>query len=462
MKIPPDPDYIYAIKNQNMVWREALGELVDNGFDAGATRVSIEFVGKERLVVRDDGGGASDVGKMLTLGAHKRGSHTKLGRYGVGLKDAAIWLAKGLLIQTTRGGVLRSCRVDWDELAKTPDWEIPDPLEEPSPNLAGTELFFDGLRRSPPDYKALLDDLGFIFMPALRSGLQIIVRPSRGASVVVKPYELPPLEEVVEDDFQVHGKGVKLRAGIVRSGHKNRRPGFVFLHEFRVIFSGSLGAKDHGISQIAGIVELDRKWALSKNKSELTDTDREPLGEAIFERCRAMLEKAQERATDLELECLTTKAEALLSGSLRAVVGKEKRARRGEHGKSTPKNTEAKRVNVSRIQDGVKRLRAIASSVKLEWARMGNGDKLGEPYLDPPRIVLNRDHPLLEHFRVSENAEAVAVLALTLLAHKDFDREQGCRFPFARNYQSVPEALGPLLASWRCDEQKDARARASA
>jgi hypothetical protein len=128
MRLAPDPAYLYALVNQNLTWRDALSELVDNSFDAGATRVEVIFEGKT-LRVRDDGEGVEDIGRMLTLGHHTRGARTRLGRYGVGLKDAAIWLAPSLDIHTIRGlaGTVSQCVVNWDQLAKSLDWNLEDP-----------------------------------------------------------------------------------------------------------------------------------------------------------------------------------------------------------------------------------------------------------------------------------------------------------------------------------------------
>ena len=450
MNITPDPRYLTALVNQNLSWREALGELMDNSFDARATRVEIDFASKT-LTVRDDGDGSEDVAAMLTLGSHAGTAHTKLGRFGVGLKDAAVWLASSLDISTVRMGQLRVCKIDWDLLLRAATWDVPDPVMEPTQSVNGTTLTFRGVRRAHPPFESLIDALGFTFMPALRSGKQIVVRHG-GRQTVCKPYELPPLESIVEDVFDVRGKSVRLRAGIVKSGSKNQHPGFIFVHAFRVIEESSLGANGYSTSQVTGIVELDRKWDLGKNKSKLTDVDAEALGEAIYARCREMLEKASQRARNIELDNLTGKAQALISDALSDVIARERRGRGTSKGTAAATASNLRRINVGMIQPGPRDLKHRSGGVSLDWNAYGD-ERLGEVDLTSRRITLNLDHPALDRMRQSDNPDGIAALALTVFCVQVFEREAQGKFAFARNHSDVMAALGPILAGWKPQSQ---------
>ena len=61
------PRIFLALKNSNLTWTAALGELCDNAFDANATRVVVAFKTKKSLSVSDDGRGCDDVKRMLTI-----------------------------------------------------------------------------------------------------------------------------------------------------------------------------------------------------------------------------------------------------------------------------------------------------------------------------------------------------------------------------------------------------------
>lgn len=449
MNITPPPTYLNALTQQTLSWRDALGELIDNSLDVNATRIEIEFLGKT-LTVKDDGEGCDDIARMLTLGYHVRGTHTKLGRYGVGLKDAAIWLAPRFDITTIHHGIRRDCTVDWDLLLRSATWDIEDPTTAPVKTQSGTVFVFRGLRKKAyPNFDALIENLGFVFMPALRSGKQIVFR-YRGHQTVCTPYELPPLEHIVEDEFEVNGKVARLRAGVIKDGSTNKHPGFILIHYHRVIEETSVGANGYSTSQITGTVELDKKWDLGKNKSKLTDVDAEALGEAIYTRCREMLEYAAQRARNINLDNLTGKIQGLISDSLSEVTGKEQRHKGAGSGRVHPVSGPTQRTNVVKLQVGDKHLKSRSGSVSLDWNAYGD-QRLGEVDLTARRITLNLDHPALVRMRLVDNADAIASLALTLFCVQVFSSNEESKFQFARDYSNIINALGPMLAGWKPD-----------
>jgi hypothetical protein len=58
VRIPARAHVLHSMSNQALPWWKALAELVDNSFDAGAYRVTIEMAGRT-LIVSDDGRGAT-------------------------------------------------------------------------------------------------------------------------------------------------------------------------------------------------------------------------------------------------------------------------------------------------------------------------------------------------------------------------------------------------------------------
>ncbi|HUT11596.1 MAG TPA: ATP-binding protein, partial [Thermoguttaceae bacterium] len=178
MDISPDPASLYSLQNANLNWLNILAELIDNSFDASASRVVIQFGPGKRVAIEDDGVGCKEPEVMLRLGGRLQHSGTRLGRYGVGLKDAAGWLWGRTKITTTCGGVKRLFGVNWDGLAKQTDWTIDDPVcSENGSMKSGTQVECSHITKAlPKDYGRLIAELGFTFTPGLLDGRQIQFR----------------------------------------------------------------------------------------------------------------------------------------------------------------------------------------------------------------------------------------------------------------------------------------------
>jgi hypothetical protein len=440
------PNFLLSLNMQPMKWHVALGELCDNSFDAGANRVEICFNPKRELEVIDDGSGCDNIEKMLTLGEHYRQSTTKLGRYGVGLKEAACWLWGELIIKTNCKGRGLKAAIDWGKLSKQDDWNVPDPIEVRDVPI-GTRLTFRNTSKSWPDYDKLRDELGYTFAPALRHGKQIVIRPSRRKPITCAGWQLPDMSDIVQDRFEVNGKRVRIEVGIVDFGVVNSRRGFSICHGHRIIANTVLGARHYSTANICGMIELDAAWSLSKNKTELVDSDQDLLEEAIFSRCEHILKKASSQAEEIR----NTALEDAVSESLQSILTerrKEKRDRkRNESGTVEPKNTKRKRQRASKCQPGEAFLQKCnVGTIRMEWEDRTDG-QLGRVDLHGPRIFLNGNHPRLNHHRHSENKDALVDHCLTLLSFEAVESSQRDKLPFARDSEGFIDALSNVLQS---------------
>lgn len=123
--LPPAPHLLASLANANLPWWKALAELVDNSLDAGATRVVIDITNRV-LTVADDGSGCEDITSVFKLGDHRRRKTSKLGRYGIGAKDAWLSCADTMEVVTCCGKQEASMKVNYNEWMQN-NWNVPDP-----------------------------------------------------------------------------------------------------------------------------------------------------------------------------------------------------------------------------------------------------------------------------------------------------------------------------------------------
>lgn len=417
--ICPGPSLLRALKEQSLSWKVALGELIDNSFDAGATQVRICFKSNRVLEVHDNGNGCGDVIAMLTLGEHFHQATTKLGRYGVGLKDAALWLWGTTFISTSKGDKSRKCSVNWEHLTAQDDWDIPDPIEEPHSGPSGTIIVFRGYTRDHGSFDRLVDEIAYTFTPGLLQGRQISFEFPRRKPVVAAPFVCPPLEHVVDDEFTIDGKGVRLHAGVVKEGYENKRPGFAYAHHHRIIETTAMGAGTYSTSRIRGEVWLDNSWTLAKNKDALSDND-EGLTAAIYARCEEMLKQASRQALTLTSTAFSARLSASLREALKNMQANAKAKRKSKEnntGSVEPKDSGKKHRNAKRKQPGTTMPDGMGDigSLQVEWRDCEEGT-LGEVDVKGNRVYLNQLNPCLTTLRDKQNIDALLVVCTGLLA----------------------------------------------
>lgn len=439
------PQFLLALKHQPLQWSTVLGELCDNAFDAGANRVRITFGAKKMLTVADDGNGCDNVERMLTIGDHYRQPTTGLGRWGVGLKEAACWLWGELRLKTTYKGHTRKACIDWNSLSRQSSWEVPDPTTSEAIDHRGTELIFRNIVKGYPDFERLRHELSYIFAPALWFGKQIVFDFARRQPQICSAWQIPDLEEMVQDRFEINGKRVHLKAGIVAMGAINDRKGFSFSHRHRIICNSAMGSCGRSVARICGIVELDRGWKLSKNKTAIVDSDEKLLEEAIYARCQELLDKADKQSQLL----LNSELENKISESLRSLLESKAKAKRHspEHstGSVEPKNSDRKVRRAKNIQPGDKLLdQCDIGSIRMEWESMYT-DSIGRVDLPGNIVYLNSNHARLMHHRDTENIDALVDQCMSLFAYEVIESEQRDKFPSFRHFDTFFDALAQIL-----------------
>jgi len=446
MYIDPKTSKLIAQKdNASFTWKDVVGELIDNAFDAKATRVDLQFGQGRTFAVIDNGNGCDNLERMLIEGDHYN-KKALSGRYGVGLKDAATWLWGQLSIESATNAVVQTCLVDWAQLAKQDDWSVADPIILPSTGNTGTTLRFMNITRAFPDYEKLVDEISYLFAPALWKGAQITIKTQHKAVRAIEAWHMPPVEKVVNDTFEVNGKAVKIDVGIVKEGHPNLRKGFSYCQGHRVVISTAKGSNGHSVSRVCGIVGLSKQWTLARNKDGVLDDDMDLLEHEIFRRCEAIIMEAETQAERIESSALAGKVSQGLSVLLQSNQKEKRESTKEQPGTIKPEGTKKQRRKSKRLQPGDKLMQAIhGGSMRMEWDSNMNGD-IGRVDLLGRVIYLNPKHARLEYHKRNENHDALIDVCMALFASKVIEEPQRELFKEMSSKTDFVDAWGYAMA----------------
>jgi hypothetical protein len=330
--LTPDSHILEALVNQNILWWQALAELVDNSFDAGAMRVSIVSDGRSIKVI-DDGDGVEDILAVFRLGHHQKRKKSRdgLGRYGIGAKDCWLFAGDAMSVSTVRKGSnqLTELTVDIKDLQKN-KWQCNDPVVSDTELPSGTTIAIPLRKGKQRPSKAAFDELSWVFTPAMNSGKQLI-HVENGKKSLLKPVAFPPREDVVIESFEIDGKSVSIDIGIVKDGHAFTHGPFWLIYGHRVLQSTSIGTLGYSASRLGGTITIGKEWKLAKNKNAITESV-DQLSEEIQSRIEVLLKKASERDSNDSVEKLRREIDCELSDMLRPFCV-TKRSRPGKNGK---------------------------------------------------------------------------------------------------------------------------------
>lgn len=458
--LPPDPHILASYANANLPWWKALAELVDNSLDAGATRIVID-VTQRTLTVADDGVGCEDITAVFKLGDHKRRKTAKrgLGRYGIGAKDAWLSCADTMEVSSYRGNVETSMRVNYTEWMQN-NWNVPDPEFKPTDKPTGTTI------RLPlrPGKNAPADDafkmLAFVFTPALSRGIQI-VKSSKGKRTPLPPVEMPMRNDVVQAEFDIDGKSVKIDIGILPDGVQVERGPFWLIYDHRIIEATSLGAGHYSVRRIAGTITIGDGWALTKNKDDLSESQ-DRLSDAIFSRIEHVLKKADQLAETMESSALRGELQEILNSAVSdANRAKEKRGKGDSVGSVESKNTGRKRTRATKIQDGLGSVLLPGNAGRkggyvLDWCEI-DPSIIGQFDRSGMRVALNLNNGFVAQAKATSNRMALTHCAFSLIADYCCRHDQKGNSLLRFSFDDFPQALGCLVKDYS-EGEKDAKA----
>jgi hypothetical protein len=112
---------------------ELIRELVNNAYDADATKVHIS-VSSEEITIEDDGSGMGPKGleQFFTVGSEEKRIHSvspkfgrkRIGQFGIG-KFAALSAADQFAVESRKGNWLYNVIFNREDWQKNPEWELP-------------------------------------------------------------------------------------------------------------------------------------------------------------------------------------------------------------------------------------------------------------------------------------------------------------------------------------------------
>ncbi len=447
---PSPQDSIRARAAQNLTWLDALCELIDNSLDAGSTHVAITFA-KGYFSITDNGKGQSDMAAFFREGQHSRHSSTVSGMYGVGGKDAQLWIggADGeVLVKTVAAGVARQLRVRWGDVTT---WKVPGSEDRvASPGEGGTQIVVQPTRPilHGEQWRALVEKIGYTYSLAIEGGAQITLSSgtTKGKPVLAPTWRMPALEPgLVETVVTVGSRRARVKAGVIAEGERTTHRGITYRRGFRVIIPASnRGCGDYSPGRVCGVVDLLEGWAPSRNKNGLVSGEDE-LYLAVEAAILPVLKRAEQASSLLGCQEFQAQVEELLNARV-AAQAKAKRAPGSTKGAKSPTGSGAphRRAEVEQAGNTFPGKRPNGA-FRVEHQHLG-GDTLGD--VRGNTVLLNLDNSFVAYIQRSQNIEAGVVMAATLIGDvARGERANGQRILKALETETLPGAVGKILSS---------------
>tara|TARA_R110000796_G_scaffold240750_1_gene361938 strand:- start:83 stop:1471 length:1389 start_codon:yes stop_codon:yes gene_type:complete len=265
---------------------DGLSEFIDNSLDAGATNIDIEWKPKKLIYICDNGAGCDNPDKLMGESS-KTDDGSTTGRYGVGMKQAAIGLAGG------QDGGLDSQFVIKTGGAFSPwvmsiNWSRQDnfqfPWENVTSDLLGTNIRITGSSiRGLGNLGKLLQGLSRRYWDALHSGVAITINGRDVPAPFMPAFDpsKPSIEkqDLVWDDGS--GRSAEVEAGVLYDQRDPMMGVNVFVGSRSIIEGSSLGCGEYTCKGMFAIVRLKGRWRLHVNKINLSEEHKNDLRFAL-------------------------------------------------------------------------------------------------------------------------------------------------------------------------------------
>lgn len=331
--IPFAPALIESMRSLGYSFETAIADLIDNSISANAKNIEIVILPSEnpQLIIFDDGHGMdeNEIEEAMRYGSKnplEKRDECDLGRFGLGLKSASLSQCRRLVVVSKKNGKISGYCWDLNHILEEKSWMLIGfdnseinkfPLIEKFNNVkSGTYLLleeFDRIKESTGDLSETLKEylintiehLSLVFHRYLSDGVKIYVnneeiepkdpflknhkktQPRRsktikvkGESIQIKPYILPHVSYLSNNDLKKVGSKEKFR----------NEQGFYIYRNKRLIIWGTwfrLERKDE-LNKLARVQvdisnSLDYMWSIDikKSSANLPDIIKKNLCNAV-------------------------------------------------------------------------------------------------------------------------------------------------------------------------------------
>jgi hypothetical protein len=411
-------------------------ELVDNSCDSAAKQISIEM-DQNTISIDDDGGGFSGTveqgtAKFFTYGASV-GAKERIGRYGIGLKEAAPWLATWIELTSGNGSEALHIIANWDRMLKERTFKF-DTAELLTVPRIGTHILLRNIRHgrvTPQKKKQLKLELQKSYAPGLRQGLIAIhFRDGPGEPQQLTASPRPALIDRREFVGYFRSKEFRAVCGLLADRKANHEfSGWHFSYGARVVKSDR--AKLSGFYGEAILVQrkTGRDWKLNRHK---TDFDERPdLIDHLAKvpEVQELITALNQNARTIELEKIAANVTRIMQSILAPEPETIKQKRPGPHvkdGTIVPKDgkrilddaaivDEAESGNVRRQRKPKPPKELGHFQPEVRWVNWLPSQPIGECQLDRHRadISINENHPW---FKENRDERGMMCIAMVLFA----------------------------------------------
>lgn len=307
---------------------KALGELVDNAFDANASIISIILTTRS-MTIWDNGDGTDDPNVIATPSmSHSRFKKTAIGSKAIGAKQAMATFGRKWDIGTVPKGknIYHHYVLEWDENGKLPlqyeGYGVPKHSAPAEIRNGGTKITVTGRRDGFPSLRLdkLCRSLEDRYRPYLNSGVKIVVRNPevRHNYELRNPADDPNLfsSPINELEGKISKRSFAVRYGALKEDHRILS-GCHFIYGPRVIVSESRINKSVLPSACYVDVKLGDEWktCLATNKDDIIRY-KDDLLEVLEQMLGDWIAEQREAASVYKLQVLSGIVSDMLNESL--------------------------------------------------------------------------------------------------------------------------------------------------
>jgi len=178
---------------------------------------------------------------------------------------------------------------------------------------------------------------------------------------------------------------------------------------------------------MGGMVVLGDGWEFTKNKDSISENC-DALEDAIYDRIKHMLIKANKMAMDVQSDQIRTELESMMNCAVDEAKREARNSTRESSGSIKPTGTHGKRTKASKIHvdlpgsviDGGDQVRR--RGFRIDWCQISS-DQIGKYDSRTNTVNMNLEHPFVAAAKMTPNtpalfAIAVAVYSDWLCTHK--------------------------------------------